>query len=462
MKIITTLILALTVCGIAAQPDDFNFSHIDINDGLSNNQITCIYKDSLGFMWFGTMSGLDRFDGYGFKVFRHDIRDSSSIIDNYITSIFEDHMGKMWVATRNGYNIYDPNTETFNRDPGSFLQKLNIHDESLSKSIKDDAGNYWYVSPVTGLYKYDNQSGRIINIRHNPEDNSSIATDSVSDIYMDKKNNMWIIHHNGILEKMNCSSHSIIYRNTYLYNQYQGEFLEYGIFVDSDKDVWIYISNFARGIFYFNASKLDFHHFTISSPGIRLNTDIVGDVDQDNKGFIWIGTDHGGINLIDKKDFSIRYLVHDDNDDKSISQNSITSLFKDNMGIMWAGTFKKGINFYKEDIFKFRLLKHRTTDPNSLSYDDVNCFAEDDRGNLWIGTNGGGLLFYNRSDNSYTSYTNEPGNQNSISNDIIVSLCIDHLQNLWVGTYYGGLNCFDGKKFLRYRHDPAEKGSYSR
>jgi signal transduction histidine kinase/ligand-binding sensor domain-containing protein/DNA-binding response OmpR family regulator len=459
MKKIITLLLALRVFGISAQPDYFKFSHIDINNGLSNNQITCIYKDSLGFMWFGTMSGLNRFDGYDFKIFRHDIRDTSSIIDNYITSIFEDHRGKMWVATRNGYNIYDPITETFNRNPESFLQKLDIHDESLSKSIKDDAGNYWYVSPVTGLYKYDSQSSRIINIRHDPGDNSSIASDSISDIYMDKQNNMWIIHHTGMLEKMDCNSHSIIYRNKYLYNKYQGEFLEYGILVDSDEDVWIYVSNFARGIFYFNVSKQDFRHFTVNSTEIRLNTDIVNGVAQDNKGFIWIGTDHGGINLLDKRTFSIRYLIHDDEDDKSISQNSITSLFKDDMGIMWAGTFKKGINFYNEDIFKFRLFKHRSADPNSLSYDDVNCFAEDVRGNLWIGTNGGGLLFYNRSDNRFTSYTSEPDNPNSINNDIIVSLYIDHLQNIWIGTFYGGLNCFDGKKFIHYRHEPSDNGS---
>ncbi|UCH14500.1 MAG: response regulator, partial [Bacteroidales bacterium] len=461
-KILTVLFfLTFVVFNHVSQPSNFKFSHIDINNGLSNNQINCILKDSMGFMWFGTMSGLNRFDGYNFKIFRHDLRDTGSISDNYVWNLFEDHLGRLWVGTRSGFNMYDPCTETFIRDPSSFLRSLNIRDESLSDIYKDSSGNYWYISYETGLYKYNKQTNKTLNINHNTNDSSSIATNYIADIYEDHLNNFWIIHHNGMLEKIDHKNHRVIYRNDFLYRKYNGEYLEYGLFVDSDEDLWIYVSNYARGIFYFNIDRQSFQHFYAGSKDVSLNTNIVRGVEQDNNDLIWIGTDHGGINLVDKKTFTIKYLIHNDEDENSLCQNSITSLFKDDLGIMWAGTFKKGISYYNEDIFKFRLFKHQASDPTSLSYDDVNCFTEDIKGNLWIGTNGGGLLYYDRINNTFVQYLHNPENRNSISNDIIVSLCIDHLQNLWIGTYYGGLNCFDGKKFRNYRHNPADPQSIS-
>ncbi len=455
------VIFFFAVADNLSQPSDFKFSHIDINDGLSNNQINCILKDNKGFMWFGTMSGLNRFDGYNFKIFRHDLRDTNSISNNFVWDLFEDHLGRLWVGTRSGFNIYDPRTETFNRNPSAILRSLNINDESLSDILRDSQGNYWFTGSGTGIYKYDIQTKITVNLKHNKHDSSTVATDFISDIYEGPRGNLWIIHHNGILEKMDHKSHNINYRNNYLYGKYNGEYLEYGILVDSDEDIWIYVSNYARGIFYFNTSSQSFSHFYEGSPGVSLNTDIVRGVEQDNNGLIWIGTDHGGINLLDKKTFAVKYLTHNNEDGKSLSQNSITSLFRDDMGIMWIGTFKKGINYYNEDIFKFRLFKHHASDPSGLSYDDINCFAEDNKGNLWIGTNGGGLIFYDRNSSRFTQYLHEPDNRNSISNDIIVSLCIDHLQNVWIGTFYGGLNCFDGKKFKHYRHNPGNPNSLS-
>ncbi|HMG68493.1 MAG TPA: two-component regulator propeller domain-containing protein, partial [Chitinophagaceae bacterium] len=180
-----------------------------------------------------------------------------------------------------------------------------------------------------------------------------------------------------------------------------------------------------------------------------------------NNGNIWICTDHGGVNIYDKKDSSISYLLNNIDDDKSLSQNSITAAYKDNTGIIWLGTYKKGISYYHENIIKFPVYRHQPSNPNSLSFDDVNRFVEDAKGNLWIGTNGGGLLYFDRSNNKFTQFLHQPENTNSISNNVIVSLWIDHKQKLWIGSYFGGLDCYENGKFTHFHHDPANPNSLS-
>src|SRR5437868_12743423 len=97
-----------------AQNSQYHFSRLNISNGLSHNQVNCIFKDSQGFMWFGTASGLDRYDGYTFKVFKHDINNKSSINNDFVSDIFEGPDKKLWVSTRAGYCFYDPETEQFN------------------------------------------------------------------------------------------------------------------------------------------------------------------------------------------------------------------------------------------------------------------------------------------------------------------------------------------------------------
>src|SRR5689334_6398784 len=110
-------------CAVFSQSGQYQFSHLDISQGLSHNQINCILKDEKGFMWFGTMSGLNRYDGYNFKVFRHKISDSTSLIDDYISYIFQGPGGKLWLDTRSGQDIYDPTTEKFNSNTNEYLKK---------------------------------------------------------------------------------------------------------------------------------------------------------------------------------------------------------------------------------------------------------------------------------------------------------------------------------------------------
>jgi ligand-binding sensor domain-containing protein len=116
---------------------------------------------------------------------------------------------------------------------------------------------------------------------------------------------------------------------------------------------------------------------------------------QDNNGVLWVATDHGGVTLIDKKNnFKTRYLLNDPKDPKSLSQISITALYKDDKGIIWLGTYKQGVSYLNSNIVKFPYYHHELSNLSSLQYDDVNRFVEEKNGNIWIGTNGGGLIIF--------------------------------------------------------------------
>lgn len=453
--VILLLLLLLNYGRIWAQNQPIRFSRLDIGVGLSHNQVNTIFRDEQGFIWFGTMSGLNRYDGYNFKVFRRSIKDTNSISDDYIAQIVQGPEGKLWIATRNGWNIYDPATEKFTRNTQSFLQHIGIAYPDITDIKKDAKGNFWFVHPQNGLYQYNPQTKKAI---HFQAGNDLLYSNHVTSVAPLPNGDIWIIYAEGRMDKMDGRNYRILYRTDFAQNA-KDQLLDYRSFADAQSDIWIYASNNAKGLYYFNGNQNKLLHFTKEGGAVRLNANIINGITQDAQGRIWIGTDHGGVNVLDKKIFYIRYLLNSEADAKSISQNSIYSVYRDNTGIIWIGTFKKGVNYYHEDVVRFPLYKHSPTDPNSIAYEDVNNFVEDAKGNIWIGTNGGGLIYFNRSTGRFTQYVNQPSDPNSLSNNVIVSLYIDRQQKLWIGTYYGGLNCFDGKRFIHYRHNDNNKNS---
>ncbi len=412
-------------------------------------------------MWFGTMSGLNRYDGYTFKIFRHIPGDSSSLNDNYISNMYEDHQAKIWVNTRNGYCIYDPETESFSSDIPSYLSRLRIPAINVKDIYKDHNGIVWFVTTNSGLIRYVPSEQSVKIIRHNPADEESLVSDDISSFVQDIKGNYWLITHNGILQQLDKESLKVVYKN-YSINRIKGEqWLDYKIFVDNENDLWIYATNYSSGAFMFGTKDKTLGMLGKETGEIRLNNNTIRGIVQDDKGYVWIGTDHGGINVIDKKRRTVEYLVSNPFDKRSLSQNSITSLYKDDQGIIWAGTYKKGINYYHENIIRFGLIRYGSQNPADIVFDDVNTLCEDKKGNLWLGTNGGGLIYFDRMNNKYTFYRHNPSNPNSLSSDVIVYLYLDKNEILWIGTYYGGLNSFDGRRFHRYKHNPEDTGSLS-
>jgi signal transduction histidine kinase/ligand-binding sensor domain-containing protein/CheY-like chemotaxis protein/AraC-like DNA-binding protein len=458
-----SIFIALLFTGniLRAQYDQFQFSRLDINSGLSHNWVTSILKDNKGFMWFGTLSGLNKYDGYKFKVFKHSISDSTTLNDDFIVSIAEGPGNKIWVETRNGFNIYDPEKDCFIHNIAEYLKSINIPDANIIAVKKDATGNFWFIHSVYGIYKYSPVSKTTVHIAHKPGNINGIYSNNVSDISLDSKKNIWLIYYNGVIECLNPENNLVIYHSDLISKNYTSSNLPVKLFIDNKDDMWAYVPTYSSGVFYINAAKTVFKHIDKGDGPDKLNTNVISGIVQDKKGQIWIATDHGGINVLNKNNFKIKVLLNREDDNKSLGQNSIISMYKDNTGIIWIGTYKRGLSYYHEDIIKFPLYTHHLSDPGSLPFNDINKFAEDKIGNIWIGTNGGGLIYFDRKNGTFKSYLHNQANANSLSNNVIITMYIDHEQKLWLGTYFGGLDCFDGKTFTHYRHNDAVPGSIS-
>ncbi|MDP9076390.1 MAG: ATP-binding protein [Bacteroidota bacterium] len=436
-----------------AQNSQYQFSRLNISNGLSHNQVTCIFKDSEGFMWFGTPSGLNRYDGYTFKVFKHDVNNKNSINDDFINNIFEGPDKKLWITTPSGYSFYDPETEQFNNDVSSAIDSFKLPGYPFaSKILHNGKGDFWFLCSGSGLCRYNELKKKARRYYRSHNSNPSLYSSFVTDMVQDATGNIWLAYDDGVIELFDIKRNTITYHTDIFKKAANNKGRDYSITIDSDGDLWVFTPNMDSGVYYYSRRTGRFRYITKESSETPLTSNIITSIIQADDGLMWISTDHGGINLLDKKSGKITYLLNREDDPKSLGQNTVT-LYKDNTGIMWARTLKEGVSYYHKNIIRFPLYRHFASDPASVGFEDVNKFVEDKNGNLWIGTNGGGLIYFDRKTGKFTQYKHDRGNTNSLSNDIIVSLCIDHDQQLWIGTYFGGLDHFDGRKFIHYKHN---------
>ncbi|WP_291907072.1 hybrid sensor histidine kinase/response regulator transcription factor [Chitinophaga sp. CB10] len=421
-----------------------DFISLNVNDGLSNNQVNCIYKDSKGFMWFGTMSGLNRYDGTTYRVYRHKPSDSLSISDNYILAIYPAPGDRMYIHTRNGDVVYNPVTEQFEK-AAAWLAALGLPAYGIT-CMQRSGNTYWFAY----------QDGRLFcKKQDSPVKQIAVKPDSenpVTGLEGTQSGYMLALHKNGELDKIAVNTMQLTERKNLISPQPLKKPLSMRLFIDSDDDLWIYMEGTDYGVTYVDGKT--WHTQRLNSRNSELNNDIVNSIVQDDKGQIWIGTDHGGINLLNKKTFSVQHLLHRDDNSKSIAENAIYALYKDDLGIIWCGTYKSGISYYAESMHKFALHNRRPEERSPMAYNDVNCFAEDQQGNLWIGSNGGGLMFYDRQKNTYRQWKHNPNDPGSISADVILSLLVDKDNSLWIGYYYGGLDHLVNGRITHYAPDP--------
>ena len=302
MKHQNILLFLIFTLSMHAQP--YHFSRIDNTDGLSNNQIESIFKDSRGFMWFGTNYGLNRYDGYKVKIYKPDRTDSTSINLNGIGEIQEDFNGNLWLRSNEFYSVYEIKTERFIRNIVNVLQPLGIQFTPTLIHI-DEAKNFYLYQTNVGIYKYVAKTGQLISYKQGDGVNS-LSKGAITAIRTGKQC-VWVLFQSGLLERYNEKTRSVDFRNDFILQNYSGSSISKNLYVDKDDCPWIYPAVGDRGLVCFDLQAARWKYFGnnprdfFSTSDKYISNDLVRALAQDTYGNVWIATDHGGVNIYNKK-----------------------------------------------------------------------------------------------------------------------------------------------------------------
>jgi signal transduction histidine kinase/ligand-binding sensor domain-containing protein/CheY-like chemotaxis protein len=441
------------------QQMDIYFEHISLEHGLSQSTVLCILQDSKGFLWFGTEDGLNRYDGYHFKVYKPDPKNPSSLSFNWIWSIFEDHEGILWIGTTGGgLNKFDRKTEMFTHYKRIPEDPTSLSNNFVFSIIEDQEGMLW-VGTYWGLNKFDRESDKFTHYMPNPEDLNSLSHHSIQVISVDHTGVLWIGTDGGGLNKLEPKKGKFTrYMNVPGNEESLSHNTVRAIYEDSSGVLWVGTTG---GLNKFDPQKEKFVRY-MADPGNpnSLSHNEVNSIYEDRSGTLWIGTEEG-LNVFDREKQIFTHYKANPSAPNSLSYNSIWSIFEDRSGVLWVGTNVGGLNTYNKARERFSHFYSDPNDPNSLSENKVWAIWEERPGLLWIGT-AGGLKKWDREKKRVTLYKNDPGNPNSLSHNTVKVIYEDLSGVLWIGTD-GGLNKFDREKeiFTRYMADPTKPNRIS-
>lgn len=431
------LLLFMSIAAVlTGQKSVIRFKHYTTDEGLSQNMIDCILKDSHGFMWFGTWNGLNRFDGYSFTVFKQNSKDESSISNNFIYALCEDKFGNIWVGTNNGLNVF---IYAENRFVRYFYtkEKPTISSPVVNALLCDQAGNIWAgTSHGLNKIKVEDNTGKIKKIEYFTEETAGLTNNTIQALSEDQQGNLWIGTENG-LNLLKKDKKVLPYFNEPGNNNSLSDNNIKSIYVDKTGLVWAGTS--------FGLNKMDtshrliqrFYHNPALPNSIAHNT--VMNVTEDLNGRLIFGT-LGGISIYKAGTNSFVNYSYKLNDIYGLYNEFVNCLLADKEGNIWIGTEKGGINIFNIYQKPFEFFENESGNPNSISHNTINSILEDGD-QIWIGTAGGGLNKYDKKSATFRYYKNNPRNPASLNSDFITSLYKDKKKNLWVGTWGGGISC---------------------
>jgi ligand-binding sensor domain-containing protein len=448
---------------------NIRFQQLSVKEGLSQNTINCIFQDSRGFMWFGTQNGLNKYDGSSITVFKNDAKDTSSIASNDIYSAFEDKNKNLWFGTSSGLSRFNRLTNTFSNfdfDPASRYSMRPVwciigssrdnllwigasgglfsfdpsskkikhfaindsiqHANSVLTVCEDKNGKFWIGTSDGGLLKFDRSNSKFT-VPDSGLPTISTDHDAVNCIFQDSEGFIWIGKENGILTRYDQSQNSFLH-----FRDFERKYPIIELMETRDGQLWIGTDK--GGVFLLDKARKKFNPLS-SKP--ENGTDVVLSLFNDAKGDIWLGTHQGGACLFDKMDTTFSYFSPYSEIKNADESNSILSIYEDESGL-WIGTNGGGLmqlNALGKKLYK----KSQTR--NSIAGNTIMCIEPLGNDRLVIGTYADGLSILDKRTGRIETYDQS----NGLSDNSVYALYADG-DRVWIGTNKGGLSLFNSKK----------------
>ena len=424
------LTLLLLVCSLAADAGktaipDMKFRRLDTRDGLSNAQLNCLFQDSKGYVWIGTSYGLNRYDGYRFRTFYSNAHDTLTLRSNYVDMIWEDFDGKLWLKQGMNYSLFDPVTEKTVRNPSPMLAELGITG-GIDRIYVDSKKNLWVKTYANGLYCYNPKTKKstLVKYGYGPDE---FPNEFWFSSFAEYKDLLIVSSSDGDLMAVDGTKGKVVWKDPYMRQNGGQEKSSYNLYVDNSGNFWVLTP--ISCYIYCQKEKKWYNSINsfLGAQGVQGLPDnmLAWVVMEDHRNWLWLGTDHEGLWVIDTKTKEARCFMNNKFDETSISENTLKHMLLDKDGNMWVGAYRNGLNQYIE----------KQAGITNIELGDINTTVEDHQGNYWLGTDNRGIIKYNPKTEETQIIDKSAG---FASNTMVSSYC-SRDGSLWFGTYNGGL-----------------------
>jgi len=486
------------------------FQHTGINQGLSQSTVFDLLQDKDGFIWIATQNGLNRFDGYQFKIYKRNPDDPAALSDDFVNTLFQDSRGIIWVGTRSGLNAFDPATEKFKKFFFNPASVNGISHNYITSIVEDQSGFIWIGTAGGGVNRYDVNADSFKSIRANGD--LGLFNDTINQLMLAKNGQIWVASGGArlrpssrpgginLIDPATLEVNSIVPPQKVLDSRPLVSVLS----LAEDPQGHLWFGTASSGLLKLDSLNKKFSRTSFEPIVGKRNKNPITAIQPDNRGDLWFSTQYGGLFRLSQDSGRLTQYQPGNPETSNLNDHDLVSLMLDKTGVLWVGSWNQGINRLDFGAHQFRRLLNNNQEEHGPGF-MVRAITEDrqhnlwaaiwdhglaqinpvsgellarhlsdtqDSGNirevivgepgqLWLGSDSQGLISYYPDSGMLKYFRYQEADQNSIGHNHVMQIEPDQAGNLWIGTRGGGLSFFDKKtrNFSRFRHVPGDNSS---